>query len=203
MCQSVKRDQKNIQKAGVGENFIFFRFFEKFSKLKQTIIFSLKKNLNIKIHPFGWKSCQSVKCKKMSTGPVGENFIFFGFTKSFQKWKKPSYFHFRTTKISKFTHLGKKRCQSVKCAKHVHRAGVGIFFNFFDFLKSFQNWRIPSYFHFRKTKISKFSHLDEHGAKVWNAQKMSLGQEPEWWKLHFFRFFEKFSKLKETFILSL
>ena len=40
---------------------------------------------------------------------------------------------------------------------------------FFDFSKSFQNWRKASYFHIRTSKISKFTHLDEKGAKEWNA----------------------------------
>ena len=42
---------------------------------------------------------------------------------------------------------------------------------FFDFSKSFQNWRKLSYFHFRTTKISKFTHLEEKDAKEWNTKK--------------------------------
>ena len=36
-----EKKKKNVPRAGVGENFHFFWFFEKFLKLKEAIIFSL------------------------------------------------------------------------------------------------------------------------------------------------------------------
>ena len=85
--------------------------------------------------------------------------------------------------------FGWKSSQRVKCAKNVPRAGVGKNFNFFDFSKSFRNWRKASYFHFRTTKIWKFTHLDGKAAKEWNAQKMSLG--PGWGKTSIFSISQK------------
>ena len=80
----------------------------------------------------------------------------------------------------------------MKCAKNVPRAGVGKNFNFFRFFEKFSNWRKASYFHIRTSKISKFTHLDEKGAKEWNAQKMSLG--PGWGKTSIFSIFRKVFK---------
>ena len=57
------------------------------------------------------------------------------------------------------------------------------------FQKVFKNEGKPSYFHFRTTKISKFTHLDEKGAKVLNAKKMSKG--PMWAKTSIFFYFSK------------
>ena len=210
-----------------------------------------------------------MKCKKnVPRAGQGENFNFFDFSKSFQNWRKLSLcFHFRTTKISKFTHLEekdskewnakkkkmslgplwaktsifsifrkgfksegnyhiftlgqlkyqnsliwkKKMPKSELQKKNVPRAGVGENFNFFNFSKSFQNWRKLSYFHFRTTKISKFTHLEEKDAKIhsfgrkrWkrvkckkNVPRASVGEN-----FNFFDF-SKFSKLKETIIFSL
>ena len=131
-----------------------------------------------------------MKCaKNVPRAGVGKNFNFFDFSKSFQNWRKASYFHIRTSKISKFTHLDEKGAKEWNAQKNVPRAGVGKNFNFFDFSKSFQNWWKASYFHIRTTKISKFTHLDEKGAKEWNAQKMSQG--PGWGKTSIFFDFSK------------
>ena len=111
--------------------------------------------------------------------------------------QKLSYFHFRTTKISNSLIWKKKMPKSEMQKKNVPRAGVGKNFNFFDFSKSFQNWRKLSYFHFRTTKISKFTHLEEKDAKEWNAKKMSLG--PGWAKTSIFSIFRKVFKTEGNY----
>ena len=85
----------------------------------------------------------------------------------------------------------------MKCIKNVPRAGVGENFNFLYFSKSFQNWRKLSYFHFRATKISKFTHLEEKDAKEWNAKKMSLGLG--WVKTSIFSIFRKVFKTEGNY----
>ena len=81
--------------------------------------------------------------------------------------------------------------------KNFPRAGMGENFNFFDFSESFQNWRKLSYFHFRTTEISKFTHLEEKDAKEWNAKKMSLG--PGWAKTSIFLIFRKVFKTEGNY----
>ena len=69
---------------------------------------------------------------------------------------------------------------------------MGKNFNFFLFFIKFSNLKEASHFHFRTTKISKYTHLDEKGVEERNAQKMSLG--PGWGKTSIFLIFQKVFK---------
>ena len=154
---------KNVPRAGVGKNFNFFDFSKSFQNWSRASYFHLRTTKISKYTHLDEKGVAEWNAQKMSLGPGwGKTSIFFDFSKSFQNWSRASYFHLRTTKISKYT-FGWKRSRRVKCAKNVPRAGVGKNFNFFDFSKSFQNWRKASYCHWRTTKISKYTHLDEKG----------------------------------------
>ena len=146
--------QKSLPGPRWAKTSIFFRFFEKFSKMKNILIFSLQDKLNIQIHSFGWKMGTWVNwAKKLPQIRGGRKLQFFRFFESFRKWRKSSYSHSRTTKIYKFTHLDGKWADEWIETKKFPRSAVGENFNFFDFLKSFWKWRKSSYSHSRTTKI--------------------------------------------------
>ena len=143
-----------------------------------------------------------IEPKNFPRSEVGENFNFFDFFKSFRKWRKSSYSHSRTSKIYKFIHLDGKWAHDWIEPKTFLKSAVGEKLNLFDFLKSFRKWRISSYSHSRTTKIYKFTHLDGKWAHEWIEPKKfprsAVGEN-----FNFFRFFEKFSKMKNILIFSL
>ena len=131
--------------------------------------------------------CTCKNCdKNVDRSSVGENFNFLDFLKSFRNWRKLSYVHFNRTKIQKLTHLEDKCARVWIEPKMLTHQAVGENFNFFDFLKSFWNWRKSSYFHFNTTKIQKFTYLEEKCAHVWTEPKMLTG--PRWAKTSIFWF---------------
>ena len=82
-------------------------------------------------------------------------------------------------------------------AKNVERSAVGEkFIFFFNFLKSFQKWRKEPYFHFRTSKIKRFTHLDEKCAHVRIKPKMLTG--PRWAKTSNVWIFSKGFKIEEN-----
>ena len=143
------------------------QFFEKSSKMKKIIIFSLQDNQDIKIHSFGWKMCTCVNWAKTVYRFACENFIFYFFifwnvSKNEEKhhivisgqlkyknsliWMKNVHIC-ELSKKCRHVHSWRKLqiFQCVNWAKNVDRSAMGE--------KSSQKWRRASYFHFRTTKI--------------------------------------------------
>ena len=138
--------------------------------------------------------------KKSSPCPRSLNIsIFFNFFKSFQKWRKSSYSHSRTTKTYKFTHLDGKWAHEGIEPKKFPRSAVGENLNFFDFLKSFQKWRnilTP-----RQLKYTYSLTWMENGHMSELSQKSSPG--PRWAKTSIFSIFcEVFENEENPHILT-
>ena len=132
--------------------------------------------------------------KNVDRSAVGENFSIFYFLKSFRNWRKSSYFHFNITKILKFTHLEKK-CAHVWIEPKMSTGPQWAKTSLFGFLKSLQNWRKSSYFHFNTSKLQKFTHLEENSAHVWIEPKLSTGLR--WAKTKVFNFLKSFRKWRK------
>ena len=89
----------------------------------------------------------------------------------------------------------------MKSKKNVPRAGVGENFNFFDFWKVFKTEGSYHIFTLDQLKYQNSLIWKKKMPKSKMQKKCPYGRGGQ--KLQFFRFFEKFSILKETIIFSL
>ena len=132
-----------------------------------------------KIEVFPHPGPRDIFCAFHSLAPFSSKWVNFDILVVL-KWKCDAFLQFC------------KLFEKSKKLKFFPTPALGTFFTHFTLWLLFHpnEWiLIFYYFHIRTTKISKFTHLDEKGAKEWNAQKMSLG--PGWGKTSIFLIFRK------------
>ena len=166
----------------------FFGFFEKFSKMKKILIFSLQDNLNIQIHSFGWKMGTWANWAiKRSPGPRWpKTSIFLIFWKVLENEENP---HILITGWLKYTNwliwmengymseLSKKSSPGPRWAK------TSIFSIFWKVLENEEN---PHILTPRQLKYTNSLIWMENGHMSELSQKRSQAPRGEWGGLQFF-----------------
>ena len=142
--------RQKCRQGRVGGKSSIFSIFRKLVKTEENLHILTSGQLKYKNSSFGWNLCTCELRQKCRQGRGRENLQFFRFSKSCQNWRNILTSGQLKYKNSSF---GWNLCTCVNWDKNVDTAGKGRIFNFFDFFKSFQNWRKSSYSHFRTTKI--------------------------------------------------
>ena len=195
-------DPKGFPRSAVGENFNFFDFLKSFRKWRKS---SYPHSRTTKIYKFthldGKWAHEWFDPKGFPRSAVGENFNFFDFLKSFRKWRKSSYPHSRTTKIYTNSLIwmenGHMSDLTPKSSPGPRWAKTSIFSIFWKVFENEENHHILTLGQLKYTN----SLIWKMG--TWVIWPQRVPQVRGGRKLQFFRFSEKFSKMKKIIISSL